>query len=59
MQHLTKAILTTKIAKATKGLDIFDYKLRALRVLRGQIRFSRLALFLIAVCRTGSAAIEA
>jgi hypothetical protein len=59
MQHLTKAILTTKIAKATKGLDIFDYKLRALRVLRGQIRFSRLALFLIAVRRTGSAAIEA
>ena len=59
MQHLTKAILTTKIAKATKGLDILDYKLRALRVLRGQIRFSRLALFLIAVRRTGSAAIEA
>ena len=60
MQHLTKAILTTKITKATKGLDILDYKLRALRVLlRGQIRFSRLALFLIAVRRTGSAAIEA
>ena len=39
MQHLTKAILTTKIAKATKGLDIFDYKLRALRVLHGKICF--------------------
>jgi hypothetical protein len=46
MQHLTKAILTTKIAKATKGLDIFNYKLRALRVLlRGKIRFFGLALF--------------
>ena len=29
MQHLTKDILTTKITKATKGSDIFDYKLRA------------------------------
>ena len=28
------------IAKATKGLDIFDYKLHALRFLRGQICFS-------------------
>jgi hypothetical protein len=39
MQHFTKDILTTKITKATKGSDIFDYKLRALRVLRGQICF--------------------
>jgi hypothetical protein len=36
MQHMTKEILSTKI---TKGSDIFDYKLRALRVLRGQICF--------------------
>jgi hypothetical protein len=39
MQHFTRDILTTKITKATKGSDIFDYKLRALRVLRGQISF--------------------
>jgi hypothetical protein len=32
---MTKDILTTKITKATKGSDIFAYKLRALRVLRG------------------------
>ena len=31
---------TTKLTKDTKGSDIFDYKLRALRVLRGQICFS-------------------
>ena len=40
MQHMTKDILTTKITKATKGSDIFAHKLRALRVLRGQICFS-------------------
>ena len=39
MQHMTKDILTTKIMKATKGSDIFAHKLRALRVLRGQICF--------------------
>jgi hypothetical protein len=39
MQHMTKDILTTKITKATKGSDIFSHKLRALRVLRGQICF--------------------
>jgi len=39
MQHLTKDILTTKITKATKGSDFFYFKLRALRVLRGQICF--------------------
>jgi hypothetical protein len=39
MQQLTKDILTTKVAKATKGSDIFSHKLRALRVLRGQICF--------------------
>ena len=27
---------TTKLTKDTKASDIFDYKLRALRVLRGQ-----------------------
>ena len=48
MQDPTKDILTTKITKATKVLSIFGYELRALRALRGQIRFSRLAL-LIAV----------
>ena len=60
MQHLTKDILTTKITKATKGSDIFDYKLRApfdfaqgmLRVLRGQICFSPLSLFWLWPCRT-------
>jgi hypothetical protein len=40
MQHMTKDILTTKITKATKGSDIFAHKLRALRVLRGQIPLS-------------------
>jgi hypothetical protein len=39
MQHMTKDILTTKITKATKCSDIFSHKLRALRVLRGQICF--------------------
>jgi hypothetical protein len=39
MQHMTKDILTTKITKATKGSDVFAHKLRALRVLRGQICF--------------------
>jgi hypothetical protein len=39
MQHVTEDILTTKITKATKGSDIFSHKLRALRVLRGQICF--------------------
>ena len=34
------ALFTTKNAKDTKGSDIFDYKLRALRVLRGEICFS-------------------
>jgi hypothetical protein len=43
MQHLTKDILTTKITKATKGSEILNYKLRALRVLRGQICFAHLA----------------
>jgi uncharacterized Fe-S cluster-containing radical SAM superfamily protein len=37
MQYFTKDILATKITKATKAPDIFDYKLRALRVLRGEI----------------------
>jgi hypothetical protein len=37
MQHLTKDILTTKIAKDTKGRMFFAYKLRALRGLRGKI----------------------
>ena len=37
MQHLTKDILTTKITKATKDLEILDCKLRALR---GQICFA-------------------
>ncbi len=40
MQHLAKNILTTKITKATKGSDIFDYLLRALRALRGELDFS-------------------
>ena len=35
LHHLTKDLLTMKITKATKGSDIFDYKLRALRALRG------------------------
>jgi hypothetical protein len=39
MQHLTKDILTTKVTKATKGSDIFDHKLHALRVLRGKNNF--------------------
>ena len=39
MQHLAKDTLTTKITKATKGSDIFDYKLRALHALRGDTRF--------------------
>jgi hypothetical protein len=39
MHHVTKDILTTKITKATKGSDIFSHKLRALRILRGQICF--------------------
>ena len=52
MQHLMKNILTTKITKATKGSDIFDYKLRALRVLRGRLCFFRLALFWLGLCRT-------
>jgi hypothetical protein len=43
MQHLAKDILTTKITKATKGSDIFDYKLRALRAFRGELDFSCLA----------------
>jgi len=37
MQHATKEILTTKLTKATKDSEIFAYKLRALRVLRGEI----------------------
>ena len=37
---MTKDILTTKITKATKGSDIFAYKLRALRVLRVKSAFS-------------------
>jgi hypothetical protein len=41
MQRLGKNILTTKeITKATKGSDIFDYLLRALRALRGELDFS-------------------
>jgi len=33
---MTKDILTTKeITKATKGSDIFDYEIRALRTFRG------------------------
>ena len=40
MQHMTNDILTTKITKATKGSDIFAYKLRALRVLRVKSVFS-------------------
>jgi hypothetical protein len=32
MEHLTKDILTTKIAKVTRGSDIVDHKLRALRI---------------------------
>jgi hypothetical protein len=43
MQHVTKDILTTKITKTTKRSDIFAYKLRALRVLRGDIHFSFLS----------------
>ena len=54
MQHLMKNILTTKITKATKGSDIFDYKLRVLRVLRGRLCFFRLALFWLGLCRTRS-----
>ncbi len=34
---MTKDMLTTKITKATKGSDIFDYELRALRALRGKV----------------------
>ena len=45
MQHLTQDILTTKITKDTKGSGIVNYKLRALRVLRGHICFSRLTFF--------------
>jgi hypothetical protein len=37
MKHMTKDILTTM---ATKGSDIFPYKLRALRVLRVKSVFS-------------------
>jgi NitT/TauT family transport system ATP-binding protein len=40
MHYLTEDILTTKITKATKDLEIYDSKLRALRVLRGQTCFS-------------------
>ena len=47
-----KNILPTKITKATKGSDIFDYKLRALRVLRSRLCFFRLALFWLGLCRT-------
>jgi len=36
---MTKDIRTTKTTKATKCSDIFSHKLRALRVLRGQICF--------------------
>ncbi len=39
LKHLTKDILTTKV---TKGSDVFDHKLRALRVLRGKIVLSSL-----------------
>jgi hypothetical protein len=39
MEHLKKEIFTTKITKATKGSDIFAYKLRALHALRGDTRF--------------------
>jgi hypothetical protein len=42
MHPLTKDILTTKITKATKGSDVFDHKLRALRVLRGKTVLSYL-----------------
>jgi hypothetical protein len=38
-QHSTKHVLTTETTKATKDCDIFAHKLRALRVLRGQICF--------------------
>jgi hypothetical protein len=34
---------TTKSTKATKGLEIFDYKLRAVRVLSWSICFSVVA----------------
>jgi hypothetical protein len=54
MQHVTEDILTTKITKATKGSDIFSHKLRALRVLRGQICF----FFLVAACRARFFAVE-
>ena len=54
MQDLTQDILTTKITKATKGSGIFNYKLRALRVLRGHICFSRLTLFGWGLRRTRS-----
>jgi hypothetical protein len=36
---LNQDISTTKIAKDTKGSDIFDHKLRPLRALGGQVRF--------------------
>ena len=39
MQRLMKDILTTKITKVTKGSGIVNYKLRALRVLRGRSAF--------------------
>src|SRR5207245_3876845 len=54
-----KSVLTTKITKATKGSDIYPFKLRAFRVLRGESVFSSrsrlghagaIVLFLLTVC---------
>lgn len=39
VEALKEKILTAKIPKATKGSDIFEYKLRALRFLRGKSVF--------------------
>ena len=57
-----KLVLTTKITKATKGSDIYPFKLRALRVLRGESMFSSrsrlghagaIVLFLLTGCTLG------
>jgi uncharacterized Fe-S cluster-containing radical SAM superfamily protein len=45
-----ESIFTTKITKATKGSDIFSHKLRALRVLHGQICFFFLGCGSAALC---------
>jgi hypothetical protein len=44
-----KDFLTTKLTKDTKGSDIYDHKLRDLRVLRGEICF----FLLVAALPTG------